>query len=42
MDRVYHMDRGYERFDEKLASVGARIRRSDTKQADEKTVEAMA
>lgn len=27
IDRVYHMDRGYERIEEKLQSVGARIRR---------------
>ncbi|HEV2493842.1 MAG TPA: UDP-N-acetylglucosamine 1-carboxyvinyltransferase [Terriglobia bacterium] len=27
VDRVYHIDRGYERIDERLTSVGARIRR---------------
>ena len=27
LDRVYHMDRGYERFEEKLRSVGAEIQR---------------
>ena len=27
IDRVYHIDRGYERIEEKLSSVGARIRR---------------
>jgi UDP-N-acetylglucosamine 1-carboxyvinyltransferase len=27
LDRVYHMDRGYERIEEKLESVGAQIRR---------------
>jgi UDP-N-acetylglucosamine 1-carboxyvinyltransferase len=27
LDRVYHMDRGYERFEEKLRGVGAEIRR---------------
>ena len=27
IDRVYHMDRGYEHFEEKLSSVGAQIRR---------------
>ncbi len=27
IDRVYHIDRGYERIEERLASVGARIRR---------------
>jgi UDP-N-acetylglucosamine 1-carboxyvinyltransferase len=25
--RIYHVDRGYERFEQKLASVGAKIRR---------------
>ncbi len=44
VDRVYHMDRGYERFEEKLAGVGARIRRSasSNRQPEEKTQEAMA
>ena len=28
VDRVYHMDRGYERIEEKLAGLGARIRRA--------------
>jgi len=27
IDRVYHIDRGYERIEEKLSSLGARIRR---------------
>jgi UDP-N-acetylglucosamine 1-carboxyvinyltransferase len=27
IDRVYHIDRGYERIEEKLAAVGASIRR---------------
>ena len=27
LDRVYHMDRGYERIEEKLRGVGARIAR---------------
>ncbi len=27
VDRVYHIDRGYERIEEKLAALGARIRR---------------
>jgi UDP-N-acetylglucosamine 1-carboxyvinyltransferase len=31
IDRVYHIDRGYERIEEKLATVGARIRRVATK-----------
>ncbi len=30
LDRVYHMDRGYERIEEKLAGVGAQIRRMGT------------
>jgi UDP-N-acetylglucosamine 1-carboxyvinyltransferase len=29
IDRVYHIDRGYEKIEEKLARVGARIRRSE-------------
>ena len=27
IDRVYHLDRGYEKIEEKLAAAGARIRR---------------
>jgi UDP-N-acetylglucosamine 1-carboxyvinyltransferase len=27
IDRVYHIDRGYDRIEAKLAGVGARIRR---------------
>ena len=27
IDRVYHIDRGYEKIETKLASVGAKIRR---------------
>ncbi len=27
IDRVYHIDRGYERIEEKLSAIGARIRR---------------
>jgi UDP-N-acetylglucosamine 1-carboxyvinyltransferase len=27
IDRVYHIDRGYEKIDEKLKGVGAQIRR---------------
>ena len=27
LDRVYHMDRGYERIEEKLRGVGAQIQR---------------
>ncbi len=44
VDRVYHMDRGYERFEEKLAAVGARIRRVTATRAaaEEQNVEAMA
>jgi UDP-N-acetylglucosamine 1-carboxyvinyltransferase len=28
VDRVYHIDRGYERFEEKLAALGAAIQRT--------------
>jgi UDP-N-acetylglucosamine 1-carboxyvinyltransferase len=28
VDRIYHLDRGYERIEEKLSGLGARIRRS--------------
>jgi len=27
VSRVYHLDRGYERLDAKLAGLGARVRR---------------
>jgi UDP-N-acetylglucosamine 1-carboxyvinyltransferase len=27
VSRVYHLDRGYERMEQKLAALGARIRR---------------
>jgi UDP-N-acetylglucosamine 1-carboxyvinyltransferase len=27
LDRIYHIDRGYERIEEKLRGVGAQIRR---------------
>ena len=27
VDRIYHLDRGYERIEEKLAALGARIKR---------------
>ena len=27
VDRVYHIDRGYERIEERLSQLGARIRR---------------
>ena len=30
IDRVYHIDRGYERIEHKLAGAGARIRRELT------------
>jgi UDP-N-acetylglucosamine 1-carboxyvinyltransferase len=33
LDRVYHMDRGYERIEEKLRGVGARIERVGNVQA---------
>ena len=29
VERVYHIDRGYERIEEKLGALGARIRRTD-------------
>ena len=35
VDRVYHIDRGYERIDERLAQVGARIRRISDSDAQE-------
>ena len=28
LERVYHLDRGYERIEEKLSHLGARIRRA--------------
>jgi len=31
LDRVYHIDRGYEQIDTKLNTLGAKIRRSDAK-----------
>jgi UDP-N-acetylglucosamine 1-carboxyvinyltransferase len=31
VDRVYHIDRGYERIEEKLAALGARIRRVEAR-----------
>jgi len=33
LDRVYHLDRGYEHFEEKLRNVGAQIRRMATSSA---------
>ena len=27
IDRIYHLDRGYERIEDKLLALGARIRR---------------
>jgi len=27
IDRIYHLDRGYERIEEKLARLGARVKR---------------
>jgi UDP-N-acetylglucosamine 1-carboxyvinyltransferase len=27
VDRIYHLDRGYEHLDEKLSRLGARVRR---------------
>ena len=29
IDRIYHLDRGYEKLEEKLAALGARVRRMD-------------
>ena len=29
IDRIYHLDRGYERIEQKLSGLGARIRRID-------------
>jgi UDP-N-acetylglucosamine 1-carboxyvinyltransferase len=29
IDRIYHLDRGYERIEEKLSALGAKIRRID-------------
>lgn len=34
LDRVYHMDRGYERIEEKLRGVGAKIARVSNVPAD--------
>jgi UDP-N-acetylglucosamine 1-carboxyvinyltransferase len=28
IDRIYHLDRGYENIEEKLSGLGARIRRA--------------
>jgi UDP-N-acetylglucosamine 1-carboxyvinyltransferase len=28
IDRIYHLDRGYERIEEKLSSLGAKVRRA--------------
>jgi UDP-N-acetylglucosamine 1-carboxyvinyltransferase len=33
VDRVYHIDRGYDKIEAKLAGVGARIRRISSKEA---------
>jgi UDP-N-acetylglucosamine 1-carboxyvinyltransferase len=38
VDRVYHIDRGYENIEEKLGQLGARIRRMRGKQAGESVV----
>jgi len=47
IDRIYHLDRGYECIEEKLAQLGARIQRvpgrsSDTQTGDENPVSATA
>jgi UDP-N-acetylglucosamine 1-carboxyvinyltransferase len=31
--RIYHLDRGYERLEEKLAALGARVERQDDPEA---------
>jgi UDP-N-acetylglucosamine 1-carboxyvinyltransferase len=31
VNRIYHLDRGYERMDEKLRRLGARIQRVEEK-----------
>jgi UDP-N-acetylglucosamine 1-carboxyvinyltransferase len=36
LDRVYHMDRGYEHIEEKLRGVGAQIRRMGNVFADKR------
>ena len=33
VDRVYHIDRGYEKIEEKLSALGARIRRNNSSSA---------
>jgi len=42
LDRVYHMDRGYERIEEKLRGVGAQIRRMGNVFPDRSEPEAAA
>jgi len=32
VDRIYHLDRGYDRMEEKLRKVGAQIKRSKSSQ----------
>ena len=29
IDRIYHLDRGYESIEEKLSNIGAKVRRID-------------
>ena len=41
LDRVYHMDRGYEHIEEKLRSVGAQIRRMGNVFADRRELAAV-
>ena len=36
LDRVYHIDRGYEKIEQKLMAVGARIERLDETAAKER------
>ncbi|TAM49404.1 MAG: UDP-N-acetylglucosamine 1-carboxyvinyltransferase [Paraburkholderia sp.] len=33
VDRIYHLDRGYDRMEEKLSAIGARVRRVSEKRA---------
>ena len=42
VDRVYHIDRGYERIEEKLKGVGAQIRRMGNMFAQKSTAQEMA
>ncbi len=39
IQRIYHLDRGYERFEEKLAAIGARIERLSDKEMPKELLE---